>query len=187
MYWDIKGISAQKAKELASYFDWKNTMAGDSSSNLQPNGSLSRPPQAHLNIVSGGAHKQSADAQANKPASNLQSNFTSRANPPQLTLIPRFLELCVNTGQYSRTVGEANITSIKSDGELFSLISDVYYRERAKRGIFQVQTPRFMRGVLGKRRFQWSFLKPTSIIFRKVTNPGITYSFPVLPHTDLAF
>ncbi len=170
MYWDIKGISARKAEELASFFDWKNTMAGDSSSNPQQTGSLSRPPQAHINIVSGTAHKQSADAQANKPASNLRSILTSRANPPQPALVPRFLELCVNTGQYSRTVGEANITCIASDGELFSLISDVYYRERAKRGFFQVQTPRIMRGVLGKRRFQWSFLKPTSIIFRKVTN-----------------
>lgn len=48
----------------------------------------------------------------------------------------RFFEVCVNTGGYTITLGEIDITDVQSDQELFSKIVEKYYK---------IRTPRFQR------------------------------------------
>lgn len=51
----------------------------------------------------------------------------------------RFLELCINTGDFHKTLGEINLSNCTSDGEMFSKIRDTYSRIRrtARRHVFQ--------------------------------------------------
>ena len=43
---------------------------------------------------------------------------------------PKYLELCINTGQYSTSLGEIDLSHVKSDGELFLKIWERYREMR---------------------------------------------------------
>ena len=43
---------------------------------------------------------------------------------------PKYLELCINTGQYSTSLGEIDLSHVKSDGELFIKIRERYREMR---------------------------------------------------------
>lgn len=53
-------------------------------------------------------------------------NATS-SNNSQRASIPRYFELCISVGQHSVSLGEINITSVATDGQLFSKIWERYY------------------------------------------------------------
>ncbi|OCL02886.1 hypothetical protein AOQ84DRAFT_348486 [Glonium stellatum] len=42
----------------------------------------------------------------------------------------KFLEVCINTGQYTVSLGEINVSDIKSDGQLFEKINQRYHEMR---------------------------------------------------------
>ena len=65
----------------------------------------------------------------------------------------RFLEVCVNTGGYTITLGEIDVTDVRSDQELFHKIVGKYYNLR---------TPRFRR----------MLMKPVDVHFVFVGSPA---------------
>ena len=56
--------------------------------------------------------------------------------------IPRYLEICVNTGNYIKTLGELDITNVSSDGDLFSKIADIYHENGAGHGFLHCNIPK---------------------------------------------
>ncbi|MCJ1286052.1 hypothetical protein MMC26_005394 [Xylographa opegraphella] len=47
--------------------------------------------------------------------------------------IPKFVEVCVNTGKWHRSLGEVNITDVNCDRDLFALIKQRYDEVRGHR------------------------------------------------------
>lgn len=68
------------------------------------------------------------------------------------TRISTFLELCVNTGEHLKTLGEIDLTNARCDGDLFGAIQDRYLQIRGYRAKF------------------W-LLKPAGVSFVKVSVP----------------
>lgn len=68
----------------------------------------------------------------------------------QSTLKSTFLELCVNTGPLLKTLGEIDVSAVKTDGEFFHIVKAHYLRLRDFRTRF------------------W-FLKPTSVSYVRVS------------------
>ena len=169
LYWDIPGITAHDAEELAVYFDATDTLTGEPSCGSSSSGSVTTPQEAHISLSSGSDTKQPAGALQKESILSLDHIQISEPDPQLANCTPRFLEICVDTSEYSKTVGEADITNTTTDGGLFSLISHIYYRERSSRGFYQIPIPKFLRRYIGRRQLRWSFLKPTSISFRKVS------------------
>lgn len=140
MYWDVKGISAQRAEVLASGFTCQsyNHPAGvdepdDSSS------SLSAPAAVHSPVLDG--TYWSSDVPASRALFSNNPTISSKAIHVRLSPNYRFLELCINTGTYERTLGEIDITDIDSDGALFEKIATTYREKREKHGIIQLSLP----------------------------------------------
>ena len=52
---------------------------------------------------------------------------------PENTATKKYLELCVNTGEFQRSLGEIEITNVKNDHELFKLVRRKYEELRAYR------------------------------------------------------
>ena len=79
--------------------------------------------------------------------------------------IPRYLEICINTGNYIKTLGELDITNVSSDGDLFRKIADIYHENGAGHGSIHCNIPnrfglvskiRSFNGIF-KNRLQLSF------------------------------
>lgn len=169
MYWDVEGISPQRAAELAQYLDRTNTGPAYMSSGSQHGGNLSQPPPAVLPSMPGGNARQQRSSQRQISSLNDYTPSVTNTSSLRSTTDPCFLELCVNTGEYKRTLNETNISHVSSDGELFELIADSYYETRAMRAFLPLPMPRFLSGLLGQGEFCWSILKPTSVLYRKVS------------------
>lgn len=54
---------------------------------------------------------------------------------------PQFLELCVNTGQYLKVLGEIPTANIDNDGDLFKSIKEKYLELRGYRAKFWLLMP----------------------------------------------
>ena len=75
---------------------------------------------------------------------------------PHQPQVQSYLELCISTGQYTKTLSEIDLTNISCDGELFQRIRSEYFRLR-------------------KFRFYLWLLKPSGIHFVKASpyiHPG---------------
>ena len=171
MHWEIKGISSERARSLAAYLDRATSTSASSSSS----GHRERSDSPTSTSSETSNRLSSAATTAPTSISDAEEGDLSIAvtdgneDLPSLTPVkPRFLELCVDSGRYSKTVGEVNLTYIKSDGELFQLIVNVYKHERANRGLIRPHLPQRLRNFLGKVNLEWSFTEPSKIIFRKV-------------------
>ena len=89
----------------------------------------------------------------------------------QETRNTRFLELCIDTNDYSKLVGEIDVTNVNSDRDLFQEIINTYICKREKRSMTRVKTIRHWSRLCNSKLFQWSFTKPSSVIFRRVSHP----------------
>lgn len=49
---------------------------------------------------------------------------------------PSFLELCVNTGEHLKQLGEIDLTNAKNDGDLFGAVQERYFQIRSFRTRF---------------------------------------------------
>jgi hypothetical protein len=63
--------------------------------------------------------------------SNLSSNFSRQS----------YLELCINTGEYTKTLREIDLRSVGCDGELFKEIRNEYSRARNFKSRFWLLKP----------------------------------------------
>ncbi len=54
---------------------------------------------------------------------------------------PTYFELCVNTGEHLKSLGEIDVTRISTDGEFFALIKQQYLRLRSFRSRFFLLKP----------------------------------------------
>lgn len=75
------------------------------------------------------------------------SKQASRAEQHPLISNQRFLELVVNHGRLERRLGEIDVTSIGSDGQLFHQIKAKYESVRGHRAKFKLMRPASIRFV----------------------------------------
>jgi hypothetical protein len=50
---------------------------------------------------------------------------------------PRFLALCVNTGEFKKSLAEIEVSKVASDGQLFKLMKETYREVRGFRARFR--------------------------------------------------
>ncbi|KAL8773574.1 MAG: hypothetical protein Q9209_001679 [Squamulea sp. 1 TL-2023] len=170
MYWDVKGISPTKALNLTCYLRGNTTTPAPAFSEPQQGGNVQQL-QASVPPPTPGQTHQSLPPRPNPPSPSNTYTPQAPSSLPVLSVFePRFLELCVNTGRFARNVSETNISRVGSDGELFELVADSYYKTRAARGFLHLRAPQAVSRLWGKHKLRWSFLQPTSILFRKVVS-----------------
>ena len=185
---------------MAAYLDRANSNTSSSSSSRNSNSSSS-PSNTSNTSTEATSLPSNGDFHLDGDVSIAVSQPQDEA-VVERRIKPRFLELCVNTGPYCKELGEISLTNIKSDGELFHDIAATYRRVRGERGIIRLGLPAFCKARseqpctdnalfdvlsvvlnkmipnglqrwLGNIRCQFSFMKPSSIIFRKVGCPQL--------------
>jgi len=67
------------------------------------------------------------------------SGASSKASVPSSN--PVFLELCVNAGQYLKSLGEIDLSNIRTDGDFFSVVKEHYLLLRSFRSKFWLLKP----------------------------------------------
>ena len=65
--------------------------------------------------------------------SGTSSNVGTRISAFAGVLVPRFFELCVNTGEFSKTLAEIDVTRVTSDMSFFKLVHQRYREVRGYR------------------------------------------------------
>jgi hypothetical protein len=100
---------------------------------------LTSPPTAHLpHPNSSNIPKQITHGLSNlTPACALQTASVTANNDLDLS----FLELCVNTGPYIKSLAEIDTASISTDGTLFKALRKQYLRLRGFRSRFWLLKP----------------------------------------------
>lgn len=131
-----------------------------------PPGALSMPiPARSRGNISLNLATQSGPASglhsANTPHISLGTAATVSTALTPLSLI--FLELCVNTGKFLKSLGEIDVTSINTDGDFFDTVKAHYLRLRGFRARF------------------W-LLKPISVSYVRVSLSS--HSYPSLTRTE---
>jgi hypothetical protein len=170
MYWDVKikyGLSVQEQDEALA-FPLSDRPTGRISSDPtsdSSNGNPSVPPAVHISAYNRNYADRYIPLSMNTPTDSVLLDDNSPRTP---SLYPRFLELCVNTSRYGRTLGEIDVTDVNSDGELFAKTADTYEKKRDTHGLIQISLPKWFRSEARDIRFQWRFQKPNSVIFRRV-------------------
>lgn len=71
---------------------------------------------------------------------NSTSLSTKDSSNPRVQ-IPSYLELCVNTGEFHKTLGEIGLSGITSDEGLFSAIKKIYLQRRGFRAKYFLLKP----------------------------------------------
>ncbi|KFZ13622.1 hypothetical protein V501_03613 [Pseudogymnoascus sp. VKM F-4519 (FW-2642)] len=131
-----------------------NSLLCSPSATLQPSGgshassrtlprAISVPMPARLT----GDTSRNSTTQAD-PAPGLLSNIRQpliRTCYTASTVLARsnnkFLELCVNSGKFLKTLGEIDVSSVNTDGEFFSTVREHYLRLRSFRARFWLLKP----------------------------------------------
>ena len=173
MYWDLASTSVEEAELLAASFARPNTDFGGTGAGIQATSQLSIPSEAHLRVETTNDSGSVDSFQCTTNSSPMNTLDAASKNVQGEPSKPSsFLELCINTGQFQRDLGEINITKMDSDGELFEAIADTYYIERARRTSINLRIPKYLTALLPNRpnrqMNQWAILKPSAVIFRKV-------------------
>lgn len=120
---------------------------------LQCSGVISGPTSSHTLGPVTGARTTSPVTSSGRSSSN-SSQLTNSSSPLTLvgsnsslsTPIPpptnqAYLELCVNTGKYSKTLSEINLRGVSCDGELFRRIRAEYSRLQPFKSKIWLMTP----------------------------------------------
>ena len=172
LYWHIKNISDEEASKLAQYLDASDLP-------LTPNNnSAQHSPSINTSNSQSSTHPNSTEATSTSEGS--QSDAECTINMTRMSGInvaglrhQRYLELCFNSGRYHKKLSELNLTDTKSDGELFQAISDLYYRQKSSFIQVKLKLPEHWERWFCKASYDWSFMKPTSKSFCKVSKPQL--------------
>jgi hypothetical protein len=89
--------------------------------------------------------------QASLPASHPTNPGLGTAIPPP-PVIRKYTALCVNTGEFNKTLGEIDISSITTDRQMFHRFKELYHELRGFRA----------------RAVRWFLIKPVDIKFIQV-------------------
>ncbi|TVY32678.1 hypothetical protein LOCC1_G008328 [Lachnellula occidentalis] len=124
------------------------------SATLQPSGSSDAPgqplPRALRMPIQAHSRENIAQSLATQsdPVTGLHSSNTPHTSPGALAkastaLTPSliFLELCVNTGKYLKSLGEIDVSSIDTDGDFFATVKAHYLQLRGFRARFWLLKP----------------------------------------------
>ncbi|CVK85989.1 uncharacterized protein FPRN_06373 [Fusarium proliferatum] len=132
----------------------RNSNATDAShQSSTPSTSSIQDTHSAISIASGESRSQ--PSQRRKTQSNNNGRVSSRQNIRSLDNservgVPKFFELCVTVGKHSVRLGEINISSVTTDGQLFKKIWDSYR---------EIKT-----STLGATISGW-FFKPSDVFF----------------------
>jgi hypothetical protein len=69
------------------------------------------------------------------------TNASTFSSSSSNTSTPNFLELCVNTGEHLKELGEIDLTYAKCDGNLFGVVQERYRQIRGYRSKFWLLKP----------------------------------------------
>ncbi|KAI4193359.1 MAG: hypothetical protein LQ346_003942 [Caloplaca aetnensis] len=149
LWGDFQIESSELATNLAQ---WLECPANEHTTNRnlpQLTGGSSSQPTAHAQ------NPPPSTSQTLCSAPSVSASASSTSRPYTTSMTERYLELCINTGEYDVTLAEIQITTpttlITSDGQLFEEIKKRYHE---------------CRGFL--RTHRWSLLKPTEVHFVRV-------------------
>ncbi|MCJ1438964.1 hypothetical protein MMC27_008354 [Xylographa pallens] len=94
---------------------------------VDPNTTTSNHPNQGLYRINNDSQTQQR-ARLQKP-----THIPCTRPPPPEPCTPKFLEVCINTGKWHRSLGEIDITRVSCDRELFALIKQRYDEVRGHR------------------------------------------------------
>ena len=97
-------------------------------SHARSSSSASTTSRSESRIFSGSESLNSTDA----------SSISSTGDTTRITT---FFELCVNTGEHLKTLGEIDLTNARCDGDLFGAIQERYLSLRGHRAKFWLLKP----------------------------------------------
>jgi hypothetical protein len=110
-----------------------SSAAGDTTTNLRRNTS------SRLSLSASGPENPTFNVNQSLSTNDLPSPPGLNGNtctPPAV-----FFELCVNTGEHLKTLGEIDITKAQCDGDLFSAIQERYVKIRGWRSKYWLLKP----------------------------------------------
>lgn len=148
-----------------------NALLCSSSATLQPSGGSHIPSQtlpgainAPIPVHLTGNISQNSTTQSGPAPRQHSSNTPQPLIGTDSTTAPtrsnhQFFELCVNSGKFLKALGEIDVSSIKTDGEFFSIVKAHYLRLRGFREKF------------------W-LLKPVHVSYVRVGLPFYSHPFP---------
>ena len=123
-------------------------------------------------------HSASDETQTSTPQTSASENEDGdicvdipekqEAESAQQLLMPRFIELCINSGRNRKIVAEIDLTEMKTDAEVFSAIAGTYRQSRKGRGCVAVKLPHFLKRFVNIPLFECYFVRPSDITFRKL-------------------
>ncbi|KAK5711693.1 hypothetical protein LTR17_018274 [Elasticomyces elasticus] len=131
LYADYHDTSTTEVAALSRELNRPYTTAAPASGTAsQDSGATPPTPPAatHQSNANNQSHSSSAAPGQNASSHGPTINITParRASDPTQTLLPRYLELCVNTGRLCQSLGEIDATRITSDAELFRWVRRRY-------------------------------------------------------------
>lgn len=138
------------------------SLAGSSS-----NSNLSAPPVTHLSSTRAPDRHYLSDIGTPNDSATLSAEIVASL----ADISPRYLELCINTGSYVKTLAEIDISNVNSDGELFQKLANVYHHKRNTKLSIHLKIPKWTGKPWLEYQIGWSFRKPSAVIFRKVWLP----------------
>lgn len=157
LYGDFDNSHPEAVDELEAALK-QSTVSSSGGLQSQQSPNLALPSSAH---ISGGttASRNAQSEDAKSPSHQTSGSCRPCINPSQTSQSCKYLELCVNTGEFHKTLAEITISAqsstkcsaITTDGELFKAIKDQYLRVR------------------GFRAQHFFLLKPTAVQFVKVS------------------
>ena len=132
------------AREIAKILQTPSTLAGTlptapSSSNFDTGPGQELKQGSSTSAHSSTSMQGSSDL-TNRSSARTTSSSTQSSGQP-VTLDATFLELCVNTGEHLKTLGEIDLTNVRSDGDMFNAIKEHYLRLRSFRSKFWLLKP----------------------------------------------
>lgn len=138
LYGDFDKTNYQAVRELAKSL---KTLSSIKSSDTSISQSCGTPPALEAQVSTPVRFPASDTGATSNSSRNFSSNLNSRPEGPMDSLtktpIPNlqdqcptlrktFFEVCVNSGEHAVRLGEIDITSVRSDAELFSKIWTTY-------------------------------------------------------------
>ena len=97
------------------------------------------PGAAHVSKRTGSV--SSAESSAGSSSSTLLGSSNSSCSTEPDLSHHSYLEVCINTGEYTKTLSEINLDHIRCDGQLFRRIRSEYVRLRSYRSRFWLLRP----------------------------------------------
>ncbi|EAQ91630.1 predicted protein [Chaetomium globosum CBS 148.51] len=147
LYADFPESEADSVRQLEAYLQDHSTHAGGGTAPTQtshsPGGAAALTPASRSPLLQ--PPSQTPPNNTGQPASQNQLPTTTggatQANTPAIQATKRFLELCVNTGEFQRQLAEIDISTVTNDAQLFDCIRERYHEVRSFRTRFFLLKP----------------------------------------------